>query len=124
MKYTLAFSHRYNKLLTACPELKTEPRARARLLQVLEFDIALLTEQMAEYDATFETEDGVSRYALPKKGRILLLILEGVGGLFTTIRKADPAARYEFFRAATGVLFTIEVPPEGMDIPTIEEKLS
>jgi len=110
--YSIKFSHRYRKLHV----LPSETRPRARLLQVIPIDAAELTDMMCEYDATYEDAEGRPvRYPLPVHGKVLVLVFESVGGIFTTIRPHnDEKERY--YRSATGALFFIDVP--GAPAPT------
>lgn len=89
----IAFSYPFPKLYGR----DESPVTLCRLLQVIEVDLADLTQEFINYD----THDGT--YQLPKRGKYLLLILQKPSGvdLFTTLRRSTPQ-KLEYYKRMVG----------------------
>jgi len=83
----------YNQIISVC-----------RLLQVIDFDLSELTEEMRAYDTAHGT------YPLPATGDFLLLIFQKPGSihLFTTLRRSTSQKR-EYYRQLVGDRFEVVV---------------
>ncbi len=97
----IQFSHLYRKL-----QIALQGTDKAKLLEVITIDIALLSRPFLDYD----TDDGL--YTLKKNGAHLLLIFLGQGGIFTTIRPAYPPSKYQYYRSKIGTEFQINYPTQ------------
>lgn len=90
----IKFSFRFPKLIGD----SGQQIPNARLLQVLEVDMADITAEMLDYD----TASGAYS-KLPPKGAYLLLIFQKPGGLhlFTTLRRNTPT-KLAYYRGLVG----------------------
>lgn len=94
----IRFSHKYEKLNVL------NGKKRAMLLEVIKVNIGSLSSPFILYD----TDRGL--YPLPKSGRFLLLIFQGEGGLFTTLRSAKPG-KEDYYRGNIGRMFRVTIEP-------------
>ncbi len=111
MKHII-FSHDYPKL---------HGQYRAELLAVRPIEINRNTpDELLEYDTTYydtffeygQTFHEKKRYPL-KPGKYLRLIFDGDKGIpFTTIRKAYPPQKVEYYKQAVGETFEVWIVPE------------
>lgn len=97
---SIKFSHHYAKL-RAC-----EPEMKATLILVLVVKLEELPKTFIDYD----TDDGV--YKLPKKGEYMMLFFEGSRGLITTMRRAYPLTKVDYYNGMIGKTFDIIISPE------------
>lgn len=105
----IKFSHKYDKLCAL------GNYSMATLLQCFEVDIKDLSPYLLAEDTIYsEIEEGIVRrkeYKLPKSGKFLLLLFRGVNGMFTTIRRAYPNKKVDYYKNAVGEQFEVVVNP-------------
>lgn len=104
MKHII-FSHDYPKL---------HGQYRAELLAVRFITISKTTNhEMLEYDTRYENADGTIGHYPLKPGKYLRLIFDGDKGIpFTTIRKAYPPQKVEYYKQAVGETFEVWIVPD------------
>ena len=107
MSGVIRFSHHYEKLKLALGEDKS-----ATLLEVIPVNVEKLSLPFIKYD----TDNGM--YPLPKKGKMLILILRGAHGIFTTIRSAKPGHgnlqdKETYYRGFIGKTLDVEITPSN-----------
>jgi hypothetical protein len=94
----IKFSHKYKKLSL----LKGWICESAKLLEVLNVELAELSPEFIDYDT-----DGI--YPLPKSGRYMMLIFQKEdGNIFTTLRRFTPD-KYSYYNGAIGQEFEVEI---------------
>ncbi len=99
---TIRFSHNYPKL---------HSQTTAELLAVKPIRIDGNTPMaLIDYDTTYHDERGyICNYPLAKGDYIQLIFLGNLRVPFCTIRKAWPPSKVEYYTAAIGETFAIEV---------------
>ncbi len=92
----IKFSHEYEKLevLRHFDEVN--------LLQVIRSNFEDLSKNFKDYD----TDNGT--YQLPERGKCLILIFKGMGGIFTTIR-SDINQKYEYYKKNENQPFSVVI---------------
>ena len=103
---TIRFSHNYPKL---------HGQTTAELLAVKPIRIDGNTPMaLIDYDTTYHDENGyVRHYYLAKGDYIQLIFLGNLRVPFCTIRKAWPRSKVDYYTAAIGEMFAIEVMEGG-----------
>lgn len=75
----------------------------ARLMQVIELDLADISQELRDYDTDF------GKFKIPAKGLyLLLLFMHPNGSLFTTLRRHTPP-KAEYYKASVGFVFQIHL---------------
>lgn len=93
----IKFSQYYRKMKVLGSDMK------ATLLDVMEVSLEDLSEPLLSYDTNnFE-------YKLPKKGKYLMLFLQGANGLMITLRSAYPQTKVDYYKNSIGEVFEIEL---------------
>lgn len=97
----IKFSHYYYKLLSVAKEqIYTR---KAKLLETIPVNLEDLYESFIAYDTD------LGKYALPKKGKYILLILEKDNQeIFTTIRRFTPQ-KFEYYKGKRGETFEVVI---------------
>jgi hypothetical protein len=80
-KKKIKFSHQYTKVVAGKFPMD------AVLLQVLIADKRELSEDFIRYDTEYVDERGRSYYPLPDGKLLVLLLIDGAGFMFTTLRR-------------------------------------
>lgn len=103
---TIRFSHDYPKL---------HGQTTAELLAVKPIRIDRHTPQgLIDYDTTYHDEHGYTcHFPLPTGNYIQLIFLGNLRIPFCTIRKAYPPSKVDYYNAAVGETFAVEVTEEG-----------
>ena len=105
---TIRFSHFYTKLNHTSKSIPTPPQY-ATLLEVFVCNTEELHPGFIEYDTVYFDEklNKWKNYPLPP-GKILVLLFDSAGFLFTTIRRYTPR-KHEYYKNSRGELFKIEI---------------
>ena len=93
----IRFSHAYRKLCDACAGTN-----QAQLIAVLPVNLEDLHPSFIDYD----TDGG--KYALPKKGKYLLLLFRSRRGIFPTLRRDFPTKR-SYYESMIGTTFEVMI---------------
>jgi len=97
---TIKFSHDYYKLPARLP-------FKAKLIQLIQFDKALLSKEFIEYDTKYK--DG--NYPLPNGMLLILVFLFDDSIIFTTIRRSN-YSKFSYYQNNVGKTFEcIELKP-------------
>ena len=101
----IKFSHWYYKLANVYSE--HQAGKKARLLQVLKIHYNDLSDNIIQYDTTYDSDE---QYQLPKTDLILLIFNASQynGGLFTTIRRYT-SEKWKYYKDSQGEIFEVVV---------------
>ena len=107
---TIKFSHRYNKFVDSAFGKKEIPDC-ALLLDIFIKDVKDLSEHFIDYDTCFVNKNNeMENYKLPKKGKVIILLLIN-GIVWTTIRRYTPQ-KLKYYKKMRGEWFDIEISEE------------